>query len=576
MQRVILCSLVVLCVETCLSTSKIRAASPREELLRLVPADVGFCLVLENLRTHGQALAASPFWHHLKASPLGAHLLAAPEMRKLEFVEQFLQEHLQVSAAQLRDDILGDAVVLCYRPGPPGKPDQEQGLLLLRARDEKLLARLVEQIHAKQRESGELQSLEELSYQGRKFYRRVERSKAFTFYFVHGPVLGFSTQELILRQALEREGASAQGEAPLERALRLLGVDKPLAALWINPRAFDAGLAQKLAESKRAQTAALRAVQKYWQALDGIAISLALEKDVELSLAVRATLAKLSPAARQLARTADQPSVLWKCFPDHALVAAALRIDVGALVDFVKEFLHENAQPLPDADIEKTVGAVVGKDTVCELLAHIGPDLGLVVLPPTAGNPSWVPQGLVAVRVQGDQQADRPDLTITNLLNALSIMAVYNLNGGRPGAYQLKSTAAKEAEIKYLVNDQLFPVGFRPAFALKRGYLLLGTSPEAIERFAPAADVHDSAPAARELPLLRVSFGAWQDFLGGRKAELARFLAEKHHLPGTEAQERLTKFQTSLQLLSALEVSFTSEPERAALTLRLRLVRPLK
>ena len=36
-------------------------ASPRDELLRLVPADVGFCLVLEDLRGHGKAFAESPF-----------------------------------------------------------------------------------------------------------------------------------------------------------------------------------------------------------------------------------------------------------------------------------------------------------------------------------------------------------------------------------------------------------------------------------------------------------------------------------------------------------------------------------
>src|SRR6476620_11193089 len=106
-----------------------RAAAPRDELLRLVPDDAGFCVVVQNLRDQLARLEHSPFAARFAASPLGRAFRDAPEARKLAALDQQLRTHLHVSWPQIRDDILGDAVVLAYVPGPPGQPEQERGLL---------------------------------------------------------------------------------------------------------------------------------------------------------------------------------------------------------------------------------------------------------------------------------------------------------------------------------------------------------------------------------------------------------------------------------------------------------------
>ena len=118
----------------------LQAASPRDELLRFVPDDVGFCVVMQDLRVHAAELAASPFIEQLRASPAGAALRASKEIKQLDKVDKYLQKSLGVGWNQLRDDVLGDAVVFAYRPGPPGKPEQEEGLVLLRAATAKSLA----------------------------------------------------------------------------------------------------------------------------------------------------------------------------------------------------------------------------------------------------------------------------------------------------------------------------------------------------------------------------------------------------------------------------------------------------
>src|SRR5262249_22319591 len=131
------------------------AATPREELLRLVPDDVGFCLVVQDFRSHADTLQTSPFVEHFRRSPLALALQGSQEIQKLEAAEKFLQKTLRVNVARLRDDIFGDAVVLAYRAGPGGQAKQDQDLILLRARDPKLLAELLDRIHQVQKETGE-------------------------------------------------------------------------------------------------------------------------------------------------------------------------------------------------------------------------------------------------------------------------------------------------------------------------------------------------------------------------------------------------------------------------------------
>jgi len=218
---------------------RLGAAAPRDELLRFVPADVGFCLVLQDLRGHAADLLASPFVRQLRQSPAGAALrLASWEDWLKQAEEKHLRKHLKIGWKELRDDILGDAVVFAYRPGPPARPEQEQGLILLYARNAKALAGLVDRIN-EARKAGDLLNLEERRYNGATYYRRVERDKP-TYYHLCGPVLIFTGQEEMLQRAIDQDRAApADAEPPVTRRLRELGFGRSLFVFWLNPRAFD-------------------------------------------------------------------------------------------------------------------------------------------------------------------------------------------------------------------------------------------------------------------------------------------------------------------------------------------------
>src|SRR5689334_17808490 len=135
------------------------AAAPDEELLRLAPTDANFVLLVKDLRGHSMALLDSPFVRAYRGSKLGHTVAAMPELAQLESVRKQLEAGLGVEWSRIRDDILGDAVIFAYQAGPPGRPDQERGLILTWTRDPKLADDLLQRLNKIQTDSGELKEV---------------------------------------------------------------------------------------------------------------------------------------------------------------------------------------------------------------------------------------------------------------------------------------------------------------------------------------------------------------------------------------------------------------------------------
>lgn len=543
-------------------------AAPRDELLRLVPDDVAFCLVVQDLRGHSQALAASPFAESFRKSPLGTALKDSEEFKKLALFDAELRKQLGLGARDVADQLLGDAVVLAYRPNPPGKTGEDQGLFLLRAQDAKVLADFIGRLNRAQKESGDLKGLEERSHKGATYFRRTER-KGENYYYLNGPVLAFTSQEAILHQAIERDRKAGDTEPAVAKQLRLLGADRALAAVWINPRAFDAEMEHNAKRAKDADAVVQRAFLRYWKALDGIALSLALETDARLTLALRARTDDLPPAAKRLFAEAAKRSEVWDRFPEDALLAVAGRLDPAALLEVLGDFQTEKARADLREALERSFGAPSGKDFVKEVLPALGPDFGFCLLAPPAADKSAPPQGLLAVRVRPDKGADEALLSAVDFYARLAVMAYRNQG---KGTVSLKTVRQDKVEVKYLSGEGAFPPGVQPAYALKDGYLVLASSPEAVRRFGPAAPAKPSG----EVPLLRLSARELSRTLKERRDGLVQVVAEKNALSREEAARRIDGVLAGLQLLDRVEISQSSEAGKLSLTLRLQTAQPLK
>jgi hypothetical protein len=330
---------------------------------------------------------------------------------------------------------------------------------------------------------------------------------------------------------------------------------------------------QNAAAADGPRAAVLRALGAYWKSLEGIGFSVALEKDLALSLAVRAKVSELPPSAQRLLAAAALPSELWQRLPEGALLTIAGRMDIPALVETLGEFLTEDARKSFRAVVEGTVEAILGKDAVKNLLPSLGPDWGLCVVTPPVGDKAWLPQILAALHISTKAVRISADQAVWEAVSALATLAVFHHNRGQPGQLSLKSAFQDSIAVKYLVNDEQFPPGLQPAFALKGGYLVLASSPEAICRFraTPSRET-----LSGEVPLMKLSLRSWYQYLTERRESLLVYAADRNHISKEEASQCLDHLLSVLQLFDRVELSQRSRQGLVTLILRVQTSKPLK
>jgi hypothetical protein len=549
-----------------LSALPATAGTPRDNLLRLVPEDVGFCLVIQDLRGHSQAFFQSPFANKLWESPIGKAIAGAPEQQKLREFETQLQQGLGVSWQQLRDEIFGDAVIFAYRPGSPGKEDQEQGLMLVQVRDAQLLADLAKRFNEIQRQAGDLKEMSDLEHNGVKYQRRLERHGE-NFAYLHGSLLAFSTREAMLQQVIDLERKSSAEEPAILRHLRRLDADQALAALWINPRAFDASFEQKAKQLQGTEATILQTIQAHWKAVDGIALTATMkESEVKLTLALSAKTDLLPGSAKAVFGGEARPTDLWRAFPDNALLAMGGRLDTAAWNDFLSGFLPEDKRQALRDLANRFAGPALGKNVAKEVLPSLGPDWGLCVLAPSAEaeNKGWMPHAVLALRIQ------QPDIghAVLQTLKSLALLGMFAYNGSHPD--QITFHSMEKMEGSYLDNKEQFPPGFQPAFALNDGYLVLASSPEAMRRFDFKKAT--AATGAKEIPLFRLSFHELAQYLHAHQSALAEHIAKKSQEPSVSKEEVSRKLSDLIQICQLFKrMELVQRSDAGTLTLALRL-----
>ncbi|MHB1423690.1 MAG: hypothetical protein ACYC3I_10955 [Gemmataceae bacterium] len=582
-----LCFLCVLCDSVVSSSS--RAAAPRDELLRLVPDSVGFCLVVQDLRGHAAALLTSPFLEKLSQSPVAVKIRNSPDLKKLDRLESHMKEKLGLDWTRLRDDILGDALVMAYRPGPPGKPELEEGVFLLRARNEKVLAEIVERINKVQKEEGELKDLDELRHNGSVYYRRVEIDKhterdKTTYYYVHGPILALSTRESMLRQVIDCDRTASSDAVPESaQRLRELDAERALLAVWINPRAFDAELNAKIADTPAKHCETVKHFALYWKALDSVVLSLSLaERDVSLSLGVQARVKEMPPAVRRLFRDGATASDLWRRFPESALFAAGGRFDGATVLEVFGGFLTAEDRQALHSLLNRQFGALLGEeDFARDVLPALGPDWGLCLTAPATRDKNWMPQLFFALRIDAGRTKKRLERKLLDALDFAARLVVFGYNSQHADApITLKSAEVDGQEVRYLACPPLHPPqngggDLQPAYGLLHGYLIVSSSLDGLTRFARTKPAAASAAGA-PIPLLRISFKSWREYLNQRRESIVQFLADHHKLRRDEVGQQLDGWLTYLQFVDRLELSQRSAPCQVHFTLSVQTAQALK
>src|SRR5262249_14219719 len=126
-------------------------------------------------------------------------------------------------------------------------------------------------------------------------------------------------------------------------------------------------------------------------------------------------------------------------------------------------------------------------------------------------------------------------------------------------------------EVKFFRSEAL-PVGLRPAFALKDGFLMLAGTPDLVGRFVAPPPSSAEGPA----PLLRVSFEAWRSYVEARRVGLTRVVVEKEKRTQAEAAERIGDVLAALAFADRLHVRLQADKGRGVAPIVVQTARPLR
>src|SRR5262245_18612670 len=492
-------------------TAPAGAAPPtaRDEALRVAPPDAALVVIVQNLRDHAKNIAESPLAAWFPTSALGKQLLASDGLKKALDGATPLFAAFGITPAELFQDGIGDAVVFAYTPAPANDPKGERSVIIVRPGKPETLAKLVGRLNDIQTKNGELKTLSRREHAGAEYFERQKSAGPSDFYCWRDGVFAFSSSEADIKAVIDRDKTTAKDKPPeLTARMTKLGVADAAAVVLINPRPLDAELKAKVDAAKPDEKLFLTKFAEVWSATDAAAIYFALGTDAELGVSVSFQPEKLPAKLKGWLVGERMPSALWSAIPDDALLAVAGRVKVSDLLDFLASVIPpEPNKPGVRETIEQTLGPIVGRDKLPLVLDALGPDWGVWITPPAQGTTVPVLVGAVRVQTDGPKGQD----TAKAIVQAVDFgfqTARVAYNASHKEQIELREEKDGDTVIKWL-SCETFPAGFRPCFALKGGYLLVSTSPDAIKTFrAPVGE-----PKSGDVPIVRFNASATRAYL---------------------------------------------------------------
>ena len=547
---------------------------PRDAALRVAPTDFALVVVVQNLRDSVTTIADSPFAAWFPTSALGKQLLGGADFKKITDSATPVFGALGVTPSDVLHDIAGDAVVFAYTPAPAADPKGERSVIILHPRKVDTLIRVIDRMNEAQTKSKELKAVVTHQYADATYTERQKPEGASDFYCFRGNVFAFSSSEAEIKALIDRDATGAKDKPPeLVARMTRLGVADAAVVVLVNPRPLDAELAAKVKTAKPDEKAFLAKFAEVWAATDAAALYLTVGADAELGVSLQFDPAKVPAGAKGWLVGDRTPSALWAAVPDDALFAVAGRVKATDILDFLTSIAPADDKKGVRETIEQTLGPIVGKDKLPLVLDALGPDWALWVAPPAKGTKDAVPVLVAALKVQTDGPKG------VEASKALVQALEYGFQTGRiaynathKDQLELREEKDGDAVIKSLTGDA-FPAGVRPCFALKGGYLVVSTSPDAIKEFkAPTG----TPKPGGEVPLARFNATLARDYLLSHGPALAKVLSAAGAGEAKELAQQLDALALVLEPVGKVELLARGDASGLKVMLRVKTVKPLK
>ncbi len=549
-------------------------ASPRETLLSYVPNDSALCLVIDNLRNQSNRMTQSPFseWLAGRIQPI---LGASDDYKKLIDAEKFFSLILGLSVAELRDDILGDCVVLCYLPAEENDaktPMPERGLVMLHAREPKKLAKLLDRLDAAQKDSGELKELKTRTHRNTTYTVRVRTDGKEEFYLQSDALFLFSTHESAIHTALDTTHADPKTRF-FSRCAELVNTEKSFLSCFVQPRRFDREFQKEILAAASAEERAFREqFFKVWQCLDTIAIDLQTAEGLSLRLSLAYRENDLPPAIRPLLVSHSEPSKLWNAIPNDAMFALVGRINPSIWLDAIVSFSPPEAQTTVRRDLESFLGAVVGKSKYAAVIKAIGPHAAFWVNPSTLAD-QWFPHVSAAIEI--DPSTDTPtQKAISQATEFLARLGVVQYNREHDDQLELQEVDSKQGSRFVLSRSTGFPDGVTPTFMMRGDYAIVTESSTRPDEILEAL----RSPTTPQKPTLiaRINAKSLRRFFVDHERPLSNWLSRREDKPREELQAGLTQLASILEAFRSVELHADQRLGFVSLSLNVEFVAPLQ
>jgi hypothetical protein len=554
-------------------------AAPLDDILHLVPPNTGICLVIRDLRGHSQQILQSPFASWFQKSEFGKKLLASGEITRFRDAQSIITAQLDMLFEELRDDLLGDVVVLAYQPGRGANGDGETGILLLKARKPESLNKFIKNINAAQKQTGELRALEERKHHDLTYFLREKSDGQKEYYFTRDDgVLGFSAQESAIQNSLFLDDRQQKKGDPPKRLFAnmpsLLGTESALVQAIFNPRLFDEELLAKAKAAKDPnEQAFLTQFSKIWNATAGISVALTLDTHAELAVNIAFEPNQLPPEFKAFVTPSTGSTSLWSVIPDNALLAVAGRIDLKASFDIVRGFMSDEAQMTSKKLTTETVAPILGRDVVPKLFSSVGPDCAFWVVAPNETSKSTIPTATFAIRIrpEGSKNSEIGKSLVVGL-DTIAHLFRLEYNKNHDDQFTISDEKQANESVKVLQNENLLPEGLSVAYGLRDDYLVIASHPKGVVDFRtpkPGSKIENAPLMKLSVKTLTALIQTNQNQLG---VLLSKWTGEKANL----LSKRLQDFAAFVEMAERIELHHTGDGKKMKLALRIQMVAPLK
>ncbi|WP_337173615.1 hypothetical protein [Paludisphaera sp.] len=599
-----LAMLAVACACLGLAPASRAEEAPTDALLKLLPADAGAVLAADDLRGRWADVVGSDLAGRIQAMPAFRGWLESPGVRDFVRARDHVLGLLQTSHGEIRDEILGDAVVLAVLPsrGPAGVASQPRGLLALKARKPELLRRLMDQVNAAQKQNGEVAEIVEakrgdVGYSTRRYPEGSGRPSEVYALFPDG-VFALSNSEEAVLELIDRKSGAGRGPSFVEAdgfsevAAALSG--RPLARAFISaevlrravedlPPPTDAGgrVAAKAIRDRLGDLNQIGAALDF----DGVKLQVRLLQAFKPDALKRPGGVAFTPVHPTGGRSGG-PGPRMMALPETAVAAASFRIDAPAVYRSFVALIPKEDRPRA-AKLETIADALLlGRSLRGEILPALGPRAVIYLDAPAASAPSpgnFPLPVVAAVEINQDGPAGVAAEAIENALRAT--LAALALDQKRvPATAQVATRDGVTAlDVPYPFAFAIDRQGRRLAVGSSADsvaeYLHAGAKPNAGERFraiqAAAYPDCDSFFAA-DLPALGALAERHKDRLAaavarrdGRKPEdaardLDRLLAAARLFDAAYLAARFDDATSVLEHRIGLTARPQPEPEAAA------------